>query len=473
MKILILNPPTLDNKKFIREGRCTQEQNFWATLWPPISLAYIGAVLENGGHTIKIVDCAAENINVDKIGALIHDFCPNLILWSTGTPSIKSDLQLSAFIKRANPLLKTVVFGVHVSIFPRESLENYRDLDFVIRNEPEITAKDLVYALEGGIAVKQIKGLTYRDANGEIISNPDREFIQDLDVLPFPAWHLINPSSYQLPLKKRKFLLVLPSRGCPYQCTFCTSQKYYGIKARYRSTEKVIEELEYNIAEFGVKDFFFWSETFTLNKDYIDNLCNSIINKRMDISWTCNSRVDTVNETLLKKMSDAGCWMISFGIESGSQKILDMAKKGTEVSQAIDAVRLAKKNGLKVIGHFILGLPGETPETLQETINFSKSLDLDFAQYYCAVPFPGSELYQIADSEGLLKNKDFDNFSQNYPVLELPNLSASQVMEYKNRAYKEFYFNPKTILKGTQIVNFRSINSITQCLKYLFNLVSK
>jgi len=457
VKILLFNPPTRDDKKFIREGRCTQEQGVWATLWPPISLATIGAVLEEDAQGVKMVDCAAQGISWDELGQLINSFLPQMVIWSTGTPSVGNDLELASFIKRCNDKIFTAVFGTHVTVMDKQCMEEFPSIDFIIRNEPELTSRELVKTLQEGRSIKDVAGLTFRNGAGEIVSNPSRNFIEDLDRLPLPSWHLLNLDCYHLPLKGKRYLMVSPLRGCPFNCSFCTSQTYYGKRLRKRSVESVLREIEYDRKRFGIRDFFFWAETFVIDKEYVSNLCSAIIERGIHISWTSNSRVDTVDAPLLKLMAKAGCWMISYGIESASQRVLDEVGKGTRVEQAYEAVRYAKEAGIKTVGHFILGLPGETEESMRHTINYAKQLGLDLAQFYCAVPFPGSRLYQQALKEGWIKNAHFHHFRQDYAIMELPTISSQVVNRYRALAYRQFYFNLNRGYRTLKLVNWKDV----------------
>ena len=462
MKILLLNPPTLDNKKFIREGRCTQEQGVWATLWPPVSLTTIGALLEQDGHEVQILDCAASGMRWEEMGARIEKFSPGLVIWSTGTPSIENDVQLAAVIKEFNRLTVTAVFGTHVTVLDRQCMEAFPALDCIIRNEPEATARELAQKLQEGNPYGEIAGLTVRTAAGRIISNPARPFIEDLDTLPYPAWHLIDINLYKLPFRSEPFLIVAPLRGCPFNCSFCTCQTYYGKKLRKRSVENVIKEIEYDMVRFGVNNFFFWAETFVVDKHYVEKLCRAIIEKGLTISWTCNSRVDTVDASLLKLMARAGCWMISYGIESAEQKILDGVDKGTTVEQAYNAVRWTREAGIKSVAHFIMGLPGETQESMEQTIAYARKLGLDLAQFYCAVPFPGSRLYERAVREGWLGDSDFSHFCQDNAVMDLPTVSALSVIQYRARAYRRFYFN---LRNGFQVLKLMSLKDAGKAVR--------
>lgn len=465
MKILLLNPPAHDNKKFIREGRCTQEQGVWATLWPPLSLATMGAVLEEDGHVVKIVDCAAQEMSRNALGDLTRDFVPGAVIWSTGTPSLSSDLELASFIKGCDDKIRTVVFGTHVTVLDKECLAAFPAVDCIIRNEPEMTVRSLARTVTEGGCLADVAGITFRTDTETIVANPPRPFIEDLDSLPLPAWHLLDLDRYRLPLKGKRFLMVAPLRGCPFNCSFCTCHTYYGKRLRKRSVESVLKEIEYDGERFGMQDFFIWAETFVVDRAYVAALCKGIIERGLRISWTSNSRVDTVDKELLTLMAQAGCWMISYGIESGSQKILDEAGKGTTVEQAFQAVRYAHEAGIKTVGHFILGLPGETKESLEQTIDYARTLPLDLAQFYCAVPFPGSRLYDRALKEGWIARPDFSCFKQDCAFMELPTISSDEVNRYRTLAYKRFYFNLRSIYKTLMLINWKDARRVVTAAK--------
>ena len=460
MNILLLNPPAQLNKKFSREGRCTQEQGVWGTLWPPVSLAMIGAVLEKDGHNVSIIDCPSAAVDFAGLQGELQRFNPRLVIWSTGTPSIANDLELAGYIKGSLPACTTAVFGTHVTALDRQCLQAAPALDCIIRNEPELTAQDLAAALASNTSLAGIAGLTWRDAPKKIVSNPARPFIGDLDSLPFPAWHLLSQQQYLLPLKGRPFLIIAPQRGCPFSCTFCTCQTYYGKKLRARSTANIIAEIEYDMQRFGVRDFFFWAETFVVDRQHVAELCQAMLHAKLDIAWTCNSRIDIVDAELLKLMARAGCWMISYGIESADQKVLDTVRKGTRVEQAAVAVGLARAAGIKTAGHFIFGLPGDTEEAMKKTLELARSLKLDVAQFYSAVPVPGSLLYEQAIEKGWIDKMNYAGFSQNSSVMRLPGLSPETVNRCRAAAYRQFYLNPLTWLRTLRMLEWQGLKNM-------------
>lgn len=452
MQVLLLNPPTREGKGFIREGRCTQEGGVWTTLWPPISLATIAAVLERDGHGVRALDAAATDYPRERLLTDIGNSPPDVIVWSTGTPSIDDDLALASEIKRASPRTKTAIFGTHVTALDQACMEATPDLDAIIRNEPEATVAEWIESLKTGSPTESVDGITFR-AGSRVVRNPDRPFLSDLDALPDPAWHFFDLDAYRLPLKGSRFLMVAPHRGCPYPCSYCTAQTFYGAKLRRRSVERVAAEIERNIEELGVREFFFWSDTFTIDKRYVLALAETL--EPLGISWASNSRVDTIDAEMAGAMRRAGCWMVSFGVESGDQAALDAVGKGAKVEEAEDAVRVSKQAGLKVAGHFVLGIPGETRESLEKTLALARRLPLDFIQFYCAVPFPGSRLYETAKEKGWLAESDFSRFRQDEALLELPTLTREEVMLYRQKAYREFYLKPRVALGALSMLSPR------------------
>jgi radical SAM superfamily enzyme YgiQ (UPF0313 family) len=396
--------------------------------------------LEKDGSRVRGIDAAATGYSREQLLVEIGTNPPDVVLWSTGTPSIDDDLALASEIKKVSPYTKTAVFGTHVTALDQACMDATPDLDVIIRNEPEATAAEWIESLEKGSPQEKVVGLTFR-AGSRVVRNPDRPFVADLDELPDPAWHLFDLDAYRLPLRGTRFLMVTPHRGCPYPCSYCTAQTFYGSKLRRRSVARVVAEIEHNIEQLGVREFFFWSDTFTIDKRYVMALAKAL--EPLGISWASNSRVDTIDEEMAGAMRRAGCWMISFGIESGDQSVLDMVGKGAKVEEANDAVRISKQAGLKVAGHFVLGIPGETRESLDKTLALARKLPLDFVQFYCAVPFPGSRLYETARDKGWLLESDFSRFRQDEAIMTLPALTPQEVMAYRQKAYREFYLKPR------------------------------
>src|SRR3989338_6661375 len=244
MKAYLLNPPAVAGVKMVREGRCMQRKGAWTTVWPPISLAYIASILREDGCQVFMNDCIVEEINDKKVLAIIKENKPDLVIINTATASIKNDLGIACLIKQIDKNVKTAAIGIHVSSLPEESLAASIGLDFVIRGEPEITSRELARVIRDNGDFALVDGIYYR-AGGRIVNNKDRSFLKNIDELPFPAWDLVNVDNYLLPFTDRPFLLVTTSKGCPYGCTFCPAEPYYGKVARLRKPECVVDEMEW------------------------------------------------------------------------------------------------------------------------------------------------------------------------------------------------------------------------------------
>lgn len=506
MKVLLFNPPAPDGRGFTREGRCTQEAGVWASQWPPVTLATAAAFLAGDGHEVHGIDFPALGLTVRDLEARIAALHPDAALWTTGTPTLAHDLYIATLVKAASPETLTAVMGTHVSVMPGEVLEN-SNVDVVIRGEPEGIIRELCRRGGGGRRegwrLSDVAGISYKDAAGAVIHNPDGGWLPPEEI-PAPAWEHFDLAPYRLPLSGRPFLIVAPVRGCPYACSFCTAPVYYGRKLRKRPVANVIAEIKDNIRRFGVTEFFIWADTFTADRKYVRSFCAGILEADLRITWTCNSRVDTIDGETLALMKKAGLWMISFGLESGDDDILAASGKRITTADSRRAVRLARAAGVRTAGHFILGLPGETEATMAATLRLASELPLNIAQFYAAAPFPGTRLYEEATAKGWLKTGggirlagtygntwgnavneaadsssahegestappghpagpgagqtsgttpsgagtsqgQFSPFSQNSAVLELPGLSAATVDAFRRRAYRTFYRRPKII----------------------------
>ena len=469
MKVALVNGPTSDGSLFVREGRCTQRSSIWSTQWPPVSLAYLAAIARQDGHKAMIYDCPAQEIILSDLVNQLTTTAPELILLSVSTPSFRYDMKVAKVVKEALPETSIGLFGVHATALDKEILEVNSFVDFIIRNEPERSFGELLKTQSEGLDLSDLPGMTFLQKN-EIKRNPDRPFIDDLDSLPFPAWDLVNSDNYLLPFSGKRFLCLTPSRGCPYRCTFCTGHQYYGRKLRLRSVESIVREVVHDRNKYGVDDFFIWTETFTLKRDFVNALCLAIMTECPGISWTCNSRTDTVDPELLGQMARAGCWMISFGIESSDRNVLDRARKKMDIEKVHKAVRAAKNAGIITLGHFIFGLPGETRETIKRTSAFARFLPLDFVQFYTAAPFAGSELYDQGLKEGWLSAGQYDFIAQDRATLALPGLSRETVDKARLRATIAFYANPRRILF---LIRFAGFGLVRMGVKILLKRILK
>jgi anaerobic magnesium-protoporphyrin IX monomethyl ester cyclase len=453
IKILLLNPPYRKGRGFNREGRCTQEASFWTTPWPPYSLASIAAVLREDGHLVEVVDCPARKVRTPGLGAIAARGAFDLVIAAVSTETIESDMRELAGLK-AERDPRIAVFGVHPTVRPQDAIGPAPSgADFVILHEPEETARELAAALDAHGPVEAVRGIAYRDARtGSAALTAPRPYIADLDSLPFPAWDLVDLDRYRLPVLGRRFVIVNTVRGCPFRCSFCTAQAYYGTAGRARSVPSLIAELRHVIATVGVRDIFFWGDTFTLLKDQVRDLCRAIIAGSLSVRWVANSRVDAVDPETLALMKRAGCWLLSFGIESGDEDILRACGKAVSLDRTVQAVRETRRAGILSAGHFVFGLPGETVSSARRTVRFARRLGLDFANFYTAVPYPGSRLYDEALASGWIRETPWARFNQNEFTMDLPTVDRARLAAVRRRAKRTFGLMPRRIETGLALL---------------------
>ncbi len=443
MKVHLINPPAVDGADIVREGRCMQRAGAWTAVWAPISLATIAAVLEPEGIECRLSDCIIEKTDLQTLCERARGFGADLVVMNTATPSIDSDLETVRRLKEDLPHAVFLAIGIHVTALSEETLAACPELDAVVRGEPEITVRDAALAISRNEDIAGVPGLSVRRGDNTR-HGPERE-PADLDLLPPPAWHLVRTDLYRMPFSGDPFLLVGTSRGCPFHCRFCADPVYYGHALRLKSPERIVSEMEDIRERYGIRDFLFWSESFTLKREWTVRVLEAIKRARGGFRIVCNSRTDHVDPELLSLMHDAGIWMVGYGVESGSQRVLELMDKKTTVEKNRQAIVWTKEAGIQATAHMVIGYPGETAQTIEETIDFACSLPLDYAQFYCAAPFPGSPLYKEATEKGWLRNEPWSRFEQNYCVIDTPELSANEVEQWRRQAYRRFYTSPARV----------------------------
>jgi anaerobic magnesium-protoporphyrin IX monomethyl ester cyclase len=452
-RVALINPSFPLNEVWVREGRCQQE-DIWGAPYPPLSLAYISSALSSSGVETRIFDSAEKGKGPAHMIKEIGEFSPSLAIMTTATPTIESDGEWFAPMLKENiPQLRIAVTGIHVTALPQETLERYPFFDFAIIGEPEITARELALSLIINSDLRSVKGLSFRKGES-IVTTEERAFIDSLDDLNFPDWKGIEQKNYRLPIVNRPFSLIEIERGCPFSCRFCASHAYHGQKLRKRSINKIIEEINLYTKK-GINDFLFWAESFTLDREYLELFLRAIRQESLHkkIRWVCNSRVDSVDRKILGEMKETGCWQIAFGLEFGNEKILRLSRKAgnSSLKKGEETVCLADEAGIIADGHFMIGFPGETEETMQDTINYACRLPLTFAHFYSATPFPGSPLFEEALANGWLKKEDMSKISQSSCVLDLPGLDPELGNHFIRKAYRAFYLRPVTFFRIAKI----------------------
>ncbi len=452
MNILLLNPP-VPKESTGREGRCTASGPIELLKLPPLSLMYPAAVLERSGFNVKIYDGVVDS-DKELLKTIENQ---DLIVFNISPATYNEDLKLINEIKKINSSAHFSCFGVLPTIRP-EMMLNY-GFDSVMRREIEDTIVELSLKLNNKKKFNRMRGLSFI-SNGKIVHNSDRKFL-DLDKLPLPARYLIDPKKYRFFLNGENYATVLSSRGCPYDCIFCTAPILCGKKHRCRSVENVIAELKKIKIDYSIKMIAFYADTFTLNRRFVVELCEKIIREKLNIEWVCNSKVDKVNEKMLYLMHKAGCICISYGIESGSQKILNTAKKDITLKEAENSIKMTKNAGIETVAYFMFGLPGETKKTVMTTIKFAKKLDPDYCTFSIATPYIGTEFYNLLIEQGQVPDYD-ERIDHLHPLVRTEKLKSDEIKNFMNEAYKEFYFRPNIIIRETKkVISNRNITRLS------------
>ncbi len=440
LKILLLVPPCIKLYKGMREG---------APIFPPLGIAYIAAVLEKNKFNVEIIDSFAENMQWPEIEKKIKESKPDIVGITSTTSTFSEALKIARISKRIFPRVKVVAGGVHVTVLPKQTLEKHPEIDIVAIGESDFSFLETVKALNKGKKLNKVKGLAFRQGKKIFLTEANSR-IENLNQLPFPARHLLPNKKYRPPSKtpiKFPFATVITSRGCPNNCVFCASKSIWGRKLFQRSSENVLKEISEIVKSYGIKQIIFIDDTFTINKKRLFKICDGIA--KLELIWGCSSRVNTIDEESVKKMKESGCIWMEFGIETGSQKILNLIKKGTTLEQARNAIKLTKKYKIETSAAFMIGNIGETKEDIEKTISFMKELDPDYLSLSILAPYPGTESYELAVKKGFLKvNPElYTQPKHSQPVIELPDITQKELRQYWKRAMKEFYLRPSFILK--------------------------
>lgn len=487
LDVLVLNPPSPDGDLFLRDiarvGRRTRD----GIIWPQTALAQIGAVVKEAGYSVDVIDAIGLGMTWEAFEKYMWQHKPRYMIIHATAPTLTNDMR-TTFVGKAVGTISMAI-GTHVTPMSRETLESYPTLDIVIRGEPELTIVDVIKTIDQRIeaekanetvavgnteltspwrklpfpdasylttrgrflgvhpnllarSLRETLGVAFRDEHGEVKINPDRPFIEDLDSLPLPLHEMLPWKKYKEPIIGGPYTFVLTSRGCPAGCRYCIKHVTYQASVRHRSPGHVLEEM-YKLKEMGMHHIHFEADLFTVKKEFVYDLCNTIIKDGFKFQWSCNSRVDFVDEQELALMKQAGCFMIAWGLESGSETVLKRARKGTNPTRIQQTIAASHKVGIKNWGYFIIGLPGETVDTIQETIALSKKIPVDIALFHIATPYPGTPFYYEAVQNGWIdmnRWEDYDMYS--HTVLNYPHLSSQQLEYWARRAAREWSLRP-------------------------------
>lgn len=441
-RTLLVNPPPIKGIRYTRQGRCQEPEHALGTIKPPLSLALLAALLRDRGFAVHLSDLTASRQQIDALIATLDaiGFSPTLIVFPSTFPTLEADVAAMAQLKaRYRSLL--ICFGPHATLQPAEAMLRAPHVDGMCVGEPEDTLLTLA-SCESLDAVGSIEGLTWRRGS-QVFPHRARGTFAGFAQSPRPAWELLDLALYRLPIVEQPYVLVETSRGCPYTCDFCVAPFYQGHRLRERPAEAVVDEIETLERRFGITHVYLWADTTTLNGRTLEAICDGILRRQLKVRWISNARADNLLDTaFVDKLRRAGCWMLAFGIESGSMGTRDQMKKGLQDSAIYGAITNLRRVGIRSLGFFMLGYPGENAADLDATIDFALAVNPDYANFYPVVPYPGTALHHYAAAQGLLTAHDWARLEYDCYVMRSPDLDEATVMSAVQRGTRRFYLRP-------------------------------
>lgn len=461
MKTLLINPSQL----------VAYEGTRLPPAYPPMGLLYIATVVEKRGHEVVLIDMDADNVDESNLPGVINDISPDAVGITSTTPTIHNAFKVAKQVK-SQFQVPVIIGGIHPTIAPEECISD-PNIDFLVQGEGEQTVDELFGVLEGGRytekELSQIKGLWFKN-NGKAFFNGHRTLMENLDDLPLISKTVFDIKKYIPPdAIKKPVGFIMTSRGCPGTCTFCCTKQIFGRRFRTRSTENLIREIEQWVDECGVREIHIVDDAFTFNKKRTIDFCNEVRNRKIQTTFVLQNgiRADHVDEEILGLLKSIGVRTLAFGVESGSQEILNNIKKGISLDRIREAFDLAKRFGFTTWAFFMLGLPGEDEKAIMQTMRFAKELDPDIVKFLILKPYPGSEVFKELSSAGLIIEDDYSKYGiYGKPVHYLPGLSVTQIHNFQKKAYRDFYLRPSKLIK--HLMRIRSWEHLMANLKLGF-----
>jgi radical SAM superfamily enzyme YgiQ (UPF0313 family) len=459
LKVLLVNPPI----KNLITTNIPHIIDLERGYNPPLGLLYLASYgRKYTSHSIEILDTIVEELDYPEIARRIRDIAPDLVGIQAMSFTLIDALLCAKIVKEIDEKIPVVFGGPHPTIYPRETV-NLKEVDYVVVGEGELTFRELLENIGFPQKLKAVKGLVYKEKE-RIISTPVREFIDDLDSIPFPLREL-SPyrKYYSLMSTKAPITTMFTSRGCPYRCLFC-NRPQLGKKFRMRSAENVVDEME-ECDRLGIKEIFFYDDTFTVDRERVLKICREIRERGLKIGWDIRARVDKVDSRMLESLKEAGCERIHYGVEAASQRVRDSLKKGITLRQIRNAFRLTKDAGLTSVAYFMFGSPRETREEILGSLRLAQELKPEFVHFSITTPFPATDLYYLGLKEGILKGDYWRQFSQNPTANFVPGvweekLHREELISLLSQAYRSFYIRPGYIIK--EIAKIRSLAELAR-----------
>ncbi|MBU4511804.1 B12-binding domain-containing radical SAM protein [Patescibacteria group bacterium] len=469
MKILLINEPLRDSIADNDQVNLAEESH----MIPPLGLLYIASVIKKKStHNVRLFDCQVDKLSYDGIREAVKKIKPDVVGMNTLTFTLIEVLEVARLVKEVDPKIKVILGGVHVNIYPEETI-SFPEVDFLILGEGENVIVELLDAISDEDKLRQVTGVVFKNSQGEIINTGKRPLITNLDEIPFPARELTAYQKYTgLLSSESPITSMLTSRGCPYNCLFC-HRPHFGRIFRARSAGNVVKEMIL-CRDMGIKEIIIYDDTFTIDRQRVVDICKQLIDNKVKIKWDVRARVDTVDKELLNLMKEAGCVRIHYGVEAGTQKILDVLRKGITLDMAYDVFKMTKRAGIGTLGYFMIGSPRETREDIMATIKFATSLKADYIFAGITTLFPATDLYQMALEEGVIKTDVWQEFArrpqENFvPPIWDKELSQEELGELIKMFYRKFYKRPSYIIKN--LLSIRSLEEFRRKFSAGFNIL--
>lgn len=458
--LLLVNPPITLEERYGSFASVGSQA-------PPLGLCYLASSARKQGYRTRIIDAPALNLDLARTVSETAQTGAELIGITASTVSLNRALELAKALRQNRIKVPLIIGGPHVSSMPRETLEECPEFEIGVINEGEYTLPEIIASAKAGRDLHTIPGIVYRDGP-EIKLSPRRENIADLDSIPFPAWDLLphlpryykpSPHSYlRLPSSS-----LMSSRGCNGTCTFC-ARPFMGEKYRAHSAEYTVGMIDHLVRTYGIKDIMFYDDNFLFDKKRVVAICAALLKKNYAISWSCLARPEITSVELFGLIKRAGCWQIAYGIESGDQAILTTIKKRVTLERIAEVIRKTNEAGIHSRGYFMIGCPGETPETIEKTSRFTSESGLkDFHVTFCT-PMPGAELFDTAQNYGTFE-RDWKKLGFWDPVFIPKGMTKEQLIEAHRRMYRKFYLRPSTLLRYVMKLLLTNPRSIIDTVK--------
>ncbi len=445
-RTLLINPPLINGVAFTRQGRCQERDDVLGTTKPPYTLALMAALLRNAGMGVRLIDATAERISIDEVITRLDadGFTPTLIVFPSTTPTLDADVIAIGQLK-ARYKAPMFCFGPHASTVPDLSMARVPAMDGMFVGEPEEGLAQLA-GLGSLSDLGAVPNLTWRQPDGAVVPHRAHGNYGSFLDMPYPAWDLVPLHNYGLPLVDKPYVIVETSRGCPYSCDFCVAPIHQGHKFRERSAKTLVDEIERTYRDHGIEYFYLWGDTVTLNVKSFSAFCDELIARKLPIQWFGNARADNLTDpAFVHRLRRAGCWMLALGIETESEEVRKDMVKRLESQKIEAAFRNMRDAGIKSFAFFIFGYPGETLDTMNQTVNYAVRLDPDFANFYPAVPYPGTAMYAKVVKDGLLPpgaDSDWSKMEYSYYLMSGNGLNDKVVMDAIQRAKRRFFLRP-------------------------------